>query len=323
MKLRWDQFTCVILVVLGVEAWQEVSWIGPVKAGFSTTFTCSSACSPNCTYTWFLKNQTHTGSTLMWTPDGRDSKVDLRCTVLRMPEASLFSTITSIVEITNPISVQPSPQNTFPALNLSLDLECHDDSGSGLLSDPSQLVLWYKDGQEMMLDKQNGSLHFDSLLPSDGGFYQCEAFVSRQTSVFSRGYLLSFNPWDVSIRGPNVTFPGRLSIFTCVVSCNLNIDCTVRWQFREGFPLGIHLSVHETELKWTPSKPGTFQNLTCVAENVAAGRSAEATKEVEVKGPGVFGDSSPLTCSSVFLLFKFILLCSSQAHPSLAQNRCS
>lgn len=97
------------------------------------------------------------------------------------------------------------------------------------------------------------------------------------------------DPWNVSIRGPNVTYPGRLSVFTCVVSCNLNTDCTVRWEFRGGFPLGTHLSIHETELKWTSSKPGTFQNLTCVAENVAAGRSAEATKVVEVKGPGVFG----------------------------------
>ncbi|TWW78979.1 hypothetical protein D4764_10G0000090 [Takifugu flavidus] len=252
------------LSFLCVEAWQEVSWIGPVKAGFSTTFTCFSTCSPNCTYTWFLKNRTHTGSTLMWTPDGRDSKVDLRCTVLRMPEASLFSTITSIVEITNPISVQPSPQNTFPALNLSLDLECHDDSGSGLLSDPSQLVLWYKDGQEMMLDKQNGSLHFDSLLPSDGGFYQCEAFVSRQTSVFSRGYLLSF---------------------------------------------------HETELKWTPSKPGTFQNLTCVAENVAAGRSAEATKVVEVKGTPLSGSEQVQLNGLLLISFLIVSFDLSRFHP--------
>lgn len=104
------------------------------------------------------------------------------------------------------------------------------------------------------------------------------------------------NPWNVSIRGPNVTYPGRLSIFTCVVSCNINIDCTVRWEFRGGFPLGTHLSIQETELEWTSSKPGTFQNLTCIAENVAAGRSAEATKVVEVKGAGVFGGSSPLTC---------------------------
>lgn len=79
-------------------------------------------------------------------------------------------------------------------------------------------------------------------------------------------------------------FPGRLSKFTCLTSCTLNVDCTVRWLFRTGFPIGTYLSVHENELKWTPSIPGTFQNFTCVAENAAAGRSAEATKTVKVKG---------------------------------------
>lgn len=92
---------------------------------------------------------------------------------------------------TDPIYVHPSPQNNIPALNTSLDLVCDDDSMSGLLLDPSKIVLWYKDGQKMSLNKNNASLHFDSLLPSDGGIYQCEASVSRQTSVFSRDYLLS------------------------------------------------------------------------------------------------------------------------------------
>lgn len=58
----------------------------------------------------------------------------------------------------------------------------------------------------------------------------------------------------------------------------------MKWQFRGGFPLGVYFSVNGNELKWTPSIPGTFQNFTCVAENAAVGRSAEATKMVEVKG---------------------------------------
>lgn len=87
--------------------------------------------------------------------------------------------------------MQPTSQNTLPALNTSLDLVCDDDNRLGLLSDPSKLVLWYKDGQTMSPDIKNASLHFDSLLPSDGGLYQCEVSASRQTSVFSRGYLLS------------------------------------------------------------------------------------------------------------------------------------
>lgn len=213
---------------------------------------------------------------------------------------------------TDPIFVHPSRQNTLPALNTPLDLVCDDDSRSGLLSDPSKRVLWYKDGQKMSLDKKNASLHFDSLLPSDGGLYQCVASVSRQTRVFSRGYLLNckysmtqmnvnvhiltqtfgspiVNPWNVSISGPDVILPGRWSIFTCVVSCNINIDCSVRWQFMGGYSQANHVSFGKTELKLTASRSGTSQNITCVAENPAAGRSAEATKVVEVKGSRAFG----------------------------------
>lgn len=90
--------------------------------------------------------------------------------------------------------------------------------------------------------------------------------------------------WNVSISGPDTVSPGRLCKFTCLTSCTLNVDCTVRWQFRQGFPIGSYFSVHENELRWTPSIPGTSQNFTCVAENAAVGRSAEATKLVEVIG---------------------------------------
>lgn len=85
-------------------------------------------------------------------------------------------------------------------------------------------------------------------------------------------------------------------MFTCVVSCNINIDCTVRWLSGGGVPLDSYRSGYETELEWISSTPGTVQNFTCVAENTAAGRSAEATKVVEVKGTGVFGDRSRSTC---------------------------
>lgn len=85
-----------------------------------------------------------------------------------------------------------------------------------------------------------------------------------------------------------MVFTGKLSIFTCVVSCNINVDCTVRWLFKGGdFPVGRYFSVYETELKWTSSIAGTFQNFTCIAENAAAGRSVGASKMVEVKGTRV------------------------------------
>lgn len=153
----------------------------------------------------------------------------------------------------------------------------------------------------------NTSLHFVSLLPSDAGFYQCETSFEfsawdicstvnihevehssrnkgRRVHTYRTFSSFLVDPWNVSISGPDTVFPGRLSKFTCLTSCTLNVDCTVRWLFRTGFPIGTYLSVHENELKWTPSIPGTFQNFTCVAENAAAGRSAEATKTVEVKG---------------------------------------
>lgn len=80
-----------------------------------------------------------------------------------------------------------------------------------------------------------------------------------------------------------------------MVSCNINIDCTVKWQFRGGFPQGSYVSFDETELKLTASRSGTSQNFTCVAENPAAGRSAEATKVVEVKGTRAFGHQIHIT----------------------------
>lgn len=76
------------------------------------------------------------------------------------------------------------------ALNRPLDLVCHDELGSGVLSDPSQL-LWYKDGEEVPLGEGEASLHFPSLLPSDGGVYNCEAVAPGRTGVFSRAFLLS------------------------------------------------------------------------------------------------------------------------------------
>lgn len=113
--------------------------------------------------------------------------------------------------VTDRVSVQISPPNTVPSLNQSLDLVCHD-SRSGHLSGPSHLVVWYKDGQKLILRENmqllhNTSLHFDSLLPSDGGFYQCETNVpsGQQTRVFSLGYLLSCK-YSVSDKAGNFIF---------------------------------------------------------------------------------------------------------------------
>ncbi|KAM4581197.1 uncharacterized protein PAE49_005805 [Odontesthes bonariensis] len=283
---------CALLVALigspALGTTLQISWTGGVTAGSRTTFTCSSSCFPNCVYTWNFRGRTYNGSTLAWTPDGLDDTEELQCIVFN-PRTGLYTRTTTIVKINNPLSVQISPPNTVPSLNQSLNLVCHNAANGDPRGPPE--VVWYKDGQRvtlrenMQLLRNNLTLHFDSLLPSDAAFYHCNTDVpTLDTSVFSLGYLLSFVPWNVSISGPDAVFPGNLSQFTCLTSCTLNVECTVRWEFRGGFPIGTFFSVNANKLRWTPSIPGTFQNFTCIAENKAAGRSAEATIKVEVKG---------------------------------------
>lgn len=98
--------------------------------------------------------------------------------------------------ISDQMTVQISPPNTIPSLKQSLNLVCHDatfDDPQG----PSDL-LWYKDGQKVTLHEKmwflrnNLTLHFDSLLPSDAGFYQCQIYLPKSHArVVSLGYLLS------------------------------------------------------------------------------------------------------------------------------------
>ncbi|XP_039886147.1 carcinoembryonic antigen-related cell adhesion molecule 20-like [Simochromis diagramma] len=300
----WKSLLLVALMGLpGLGTKVQISWTGRVTAGSPTTFTCSSNCFPNCIYTWSFKGSTVNGSTLTWTPDGLDDTVKLHCTVFN-PQTGVYTSTDTIVEITNQISVHVSPLNTVPSLNQSLNLICHD----ARFGDPQGLsdLVWYKDGQEvtlrenMWLQQNNLTLHFDSLLPSDAGFYQCQTYLpTSQTTVVSLGYLLSYDQWNVSISGPDTVFPGQLSEFTCLTSCTLNVECTVRWEFRGGFPVGTYFSVHKNEVRWTPSLPGTFRNFTCIAENKAAGRSAEATKMVEVKDIPISG-SEAMQLSGLF-----------------------
>ncbi|KAM8869655.1 uncharacterized protein AB9W97_016883 [Spinachia spinachia] len=322
LKPSWRGLHCVFLVALigasGLEAREQISWTGQVTAGFPTTFTCSSSCQPNCIYTWTWSSEGHTvqGSKLTWTPDGLDSTVELQCNVLN-PKTGASSAVTSIVEIKNRVSVQISQPTAVPSLNHPLDLVCRGAPAG----DPSPLVnqvIWYKDGRKLTLQENmqllhdNLTLRFDSPLAADAGFYLCE---TRAPRVFSLGYLLSFDPWNVSISGPDAVFPGRLSKFTCLTSCTLNADCTVRWQFRKGFPIGSFFSVHENELRWTPSIAGTSQSFTCVAENAAAGRSAEDTKLVEVLGIPLSGSESvqPHGLSAMIVSLGFLLLSDSHS----------
>lgn len=82
----------------GVQAWDQISRDGQVTAGLSKTFTCSSSCSPDCVFSWSLKGLTVNGSSLTWTPDGRDNTLELQCNVLN-PRTGASSSISSIVDI--------------------------------------------------------------------------------------------------------------------------------------------------------------------------------------------------------------------------------
>ncbi|KAI3361186.1 hypothetical protein L3Q82_013382 [Scortum barcoo] len=112
---------------------------------------------------------------------------------------NLYSVL--LVALMDRLSVHLSPQNTLPSLNQPLDLVCHDAT-SGDHTGPSHLVnkvVWYKNGQKVTLHENirllqnNLTLHFNSLLPSDAGFYQCETFLIavQETRALSLGYLLS------------------------------------------------------------------------------------------------------------------------------------
>ncbi|XP_061677154.1 carcinoembryonic antigen-related cell adhesion molecule 20-like [Syngnathoides biaculeatus] len=288
----------------------KIGWLGTVTAGSSTTFRCSSNCLANCTYSWSFLDRTFNGSTLTWTPDGLHRSVSLQCTVRE--NTGDVSTARIIVEIENPVSVKISPPGAVPSLSQSVDLVCHVDGTPPPTQSPEPVV-WYKDGQKVVWHdhmhlRHNTTLHFDSLIPSDSGFYQCETLLSNKW-VFSLGALLSFDtPWNVSITGPDAVFPGRLSTFTCLMSCTLNVDCTVKWPFEGGFPLGSYVSVHENELLWIPSVPGTFQNLTCVVENAAAGLSVKATKMVAVRGIPLSGSLQLTGLSTLVLALALLLL---------------
>ncbi|KAJ8005226.1 hypothetical protein DPEC_G00144440 [Dallia pectoralis] len=284
----------------------SISHAGGVRAGYETTFTCKSAnCIPQCAYSWTLKGRTFNGSALAWTPGGLDSIVRLQCDAFNTESGSSRSIVT-IIEVTNPVSVRPSPALSLPVLNQSFILDC---TGSF----PGLPVLWYKDGQAVAPDaslglvKHNTSLEFNSLLTSDSGFYQCEATMATlaQSKVISLGYLLSFDHWSVSISGPDTVFPGTQYTFTCKTNCNINVDCSIRWPLRGTILTSTYFSVSRNIVKWIPIVPGMVQNLTCVVENTAFGRFAEVTKAVKIKGSTTSG-SEKVRLSGVIQLIFFV-----------------
>ncbi|XP_062321631.1 hemicentin-1-like [Osmerus eperlanus] len=283
-----------------------ISYLDPVTAGVRTNFTCSSTCIPQCTYVWVLKDRTVEGSMLFWIPDGLESSVDLQCTAVN-PESGQSETSTVTVEVENPFSVQLGSGYFFPTVNQPFTLIC-----GGATREHE--VAWYKDGQALTPDSRtellagNATLRFSSLLPSDGGFYRCTGL--NENVAFSLGYLLNFEPWAVSISGPDTVQPDSQTTFICLVNCTISVDCFISWRFKGGFPSGS-LSIRGRTFKWTPFTPRTFQNLTCVVESVekngATQRSAEGFKTVEVLDMPVY-PTAPVSGSDVVKLSTMLVM---------------
>lgn len=208
-------------------------------------------CSPNCTYTWFFMGRSLIGSTL--TLDRRDRKVDQPCTVLRLPEASIFTT--SNVEIrSNAI------KSIFQMIHLSKMLHhvtsflirsyrpCFCAAQSAKHCPNSQPLVgcglrWWQYIRSPFWPIKPGAPRMDKKwcwlrimpgpqLPSDGGFYQRESSVSKQTSVLSRGDLLSckYSKTRMTLNVPTLPRPLWCSI---VDLWNLNIGGPDVWLFGE------------------------------------------------------------------------------------------
>ncbi|XP_076135476.1 cell adhesion molecule CEACAM1-like [Alosa pseudoharengus] len=253
----------------------SISGPSAVTAGVPTEFICSADCTPECVYTWRVSGKEAEGNALTLTVSGRTESLELECTAVN-PASNDSRSTSRTVEINNPVIVKPTTSSD-PREGQAFVLACQ---GSG----PTIATAWFKDGQPLatdarvLLSKNNATLAFSSLLPSDGGYYECEVANSTIT-VTSRGYLLSFGTIAVSILGPDTVEAGVEHNFTCQANCEL--PCSISWRFSHGFPEGS-FSLRRTEIRWTPARPGMVQLFQCIAENSLAQRMAQATKNVTV-----------------------------------------
>ena len=87
-------------------------------------------------------------------------------------------------------------------------------------SGPGITTVWYKDNepiaadQRIWLTENNATLAFSSLLPSDGGYYECKTLVTNSTiRVTSRGYQLSC---EFTASSPHL-IPKVVVVMVCMV----------------------------------------------------------------------------------------------------------
>ncbi|XP_062407860.1 carcinoembryonic antigen-related cell adhesion molecule 1-like [Sardina pilchardus] len=248
---------------------------GVVMAGVPTEFTCSDKCTPKCVYHWNESGKRVEGGVMTVTASGRNESLQLECTAVN-PDTNKSWTTTKTVKINNPVRVKPATSSD-PQEGQSFTMTCQ---GSG----PIVATTWLKDGQPLdtdariQLSENNGMLSFRSLLPSDGGYFECKV-VDGAITVISRGYLLSLGTIAVSILGPDTVKAGVEHIFTCQANCTL--PCSTFWTFNQGFSGGSISSTRDV-IRWIPATPGRVQSFQCNAQNLPAQRMAQASKRVTV-----------------------------------------
>ncbi|XP_062395017.1 carcinoembryonic antigen-related cell adhesion molecule 1-like [Sardina pilchardus] len=253
----------------------SISGPSEVMAGVPTDFTCSAECTPECVYNWKVTGKEVEGNVMTLTVSGRTESLELECTAVN-PASNKSWSASKTVKINNPVSVQPTTSSD-PQEGQSFTMTCQ---GSG----PTIATAWFKDGKpldtdaRMRLSEHNATLAFRSLLPSDGGYYECEVANSTIT-VTSRGYLLSFGTIAVSILGPDTVEAGVEHNFTCQANCTL--PCSITWRLPDGYIIGSFIA-NGVEVRWTPDTPGIIQSFQCIAQNSLAQRMAQATKRVTV-----------------------------------------
>ncbi|XP_031432504.1 hemicentin-2-like isoform X2 [Clupea harengus] len=249
-----------------------------IKAGVTTEFVCSAMCTPECSYTWQVSGQEAQGDTLTVTVSGQHQSLELVCTAVNPTNNDSQST-DKTVQVDNQVMVNPTT-GADPQEGHAFMLAC---KGSG----PGITTVWYKDNepiaadQRIWLTENHAMLNFSSLLPPDGGYYEC-VVTNSTIRVTSRGYQLSFGTIAVSLLGPDTVEAGVEHTFTCQADCTL--ACSITWSFPHGFPQGS-FSFRGDTVRWTPATPGLVQVFQCSAQNSLAQRTAQATKRVTVSAP--------------------------------------
>ncbi|KAL7371074.1 hypothetical protein ABVT39_018129 [Epinephelus coioides] len=266
-----------------------------VAIGKKYTYECFAFCTPSCTFTWRFLGKTYKGDQLEITVSDYAKWELLTCEAINtLSNATITATMN--VTVIDPFSVRPTSQ-ALPVAGKPFSLQC-----VGPL-DPASIT-WLKNERQIPASKRvhfspdNTTITFSSLLPEDGGLYQCLVVefgnhtvyynkllgVKGGTPILSVGYLMEVNygPYEVLIVEPNETpvgevmfaLPGSTTELQCLPDCFPL--CSIKW-FYHGMLLSTNASI-----SFTPEMPPYEANLTCVASNPVTKESRVAKTIVVV-----------------------------------------